>query len=378
MRVAILVYCLEGGGVQRQTLTLAGAFAAQGIAVDYVVVRATGELRDRIPPGVSLVTLLPQHAWSKYTSFNALDQLRALSPLVRYLRQARPTALLSGGTHINALSVIAHAVSGIGARLVLRVTNHMSRGRGKAVGSRRLSARIASVLYRRADCVVCVSDEVRRDLLQVTSLDAGQVTVIREPVITPAIRDLAAEDPKHPWLRPGGPPVILGAGRLSLQKDFETLVRAFALVRQSRDARLIIIGSHADRDYVARLRACIVSNSVGDSVDLVGYAMNPYAFMARPQVFVLSSLWEGCPNVLAEAIYCGCTVVAADCPGGVREVMESGPYGLLVPTRDPPTMAAAILTALAATPVFKPFEHCPAGFDAESSVRGYLGALAGT
>lgn len=376
LHVAILAYCLEGGGIQRQTLTLAGEMAAAGHRVDYIVVRAIGELVNTVPPGVRLIELVAAKGRRPKEGSKTLNQIRALPRLAAYLKQNHPDALLSGGTHANLLAIMGHVLARAGNRLVLRITSHMSRSQGKAGGMPRLSPLVARLLYPIADDVVAVSHDVRDDFLRTSGFDPAHALMIREPVITTALRRQAEEDPSYPWFRKGEPPVILAVGRLSPEKDFDTLIRAFAEVRKARAVRLVILGSEINADYARHLRKLMGDLAVADSVDLAGYSRNPYAFMARAKIFALSSLYEGCPNVLAEAIYCGARIVATDCPGGVREVLQNGALGALVPVRDPGRLAQALNAALDAPRPLARFE-CPEGFDAASSVAAYLAVLSG-
>src|SRR5262249_31436661 len=147
----------------------------------------------------------------------------------------------------------------------------------------------------------------------------------------------------HPWLGAGEPPVLLGVGHLRMQKDFPTLIRAFALARKNRRMRLVLLGEGSQRP---RLHRMISSLGVGDDVYLAGYTDNPFSWMARASLFVLSSAWEGLPAVLIEAMACGCPVVSTDCPSGPWEILEGGKYGRLVPCRDPQNLAEAIIATL--------------------------------
>jgi len=148
----------------------------------------------------------------------------------------------------------------------------------------------------------------------------------------------------HPWFRPGQPPLLLAVGRLQMQKDYPTLIRAFAQVRQSRRARLLILGEGKER---LMLEALIKKLGLEEDVSLPGFVMNPYAYMARASLFVLSSRWEGLPTVLIEALCCGTPVVSTDCPSGPREILRDGQYGQLVPVAQADALAKAIETTLA-------------------------------
>ncbi len=193
--------------------------------------------------------------------------------------------------------------------------------------------------------------------------------MIRNPVVGPAIDRLAADDPGHPWLKGGGPPVVLGVGRLTRQKDFPTLLRAFARLRERVDARLIILGEGEDRDA---LEALARELDIGDVTDLPGFVDNPYGWMRRANVFVLSSAWEGSPNALTEALYLGTPVVATDCRSGPRELLEDGRYGPLVPVGDTEALAGAIEATLARPLSPADLHHAVIEYTRERSTRHYL------
>jgi glycosyltransferase involved in cell wall biosynthesis len=114
-------------------------------------------------------------------------------------------------------------------------------------------------------------------------------------------------------------------------------------VRQHQPARLIILGDGSERPALERL---IEERGLQNFVRLPGFVVNPYAYMARAAVFVLSSIHEGLPNVLMEALACGTPVVSTDCPSGPRQILDGGRYGPLVPVGDPEALAEAILTTL--------------------------------
>ena len=199
--------------------------------------------------------------------------------------------------------------------------------------------------YPMADAIVAVSDGVADRLARKTGLPRAAIRTVYNPVVVPELPALAAEPVAHPWFRPGGPPVVLGVGRLVEQKDFPTLLRAFALVRQRRPARLVILGdgpAEARRD----LEAVAAGLGCAEDLDLPGFVANPFAYMARASVFALSSLHEGLPGALIQALACGCPVVSTDCPSGPSEILEHGRHGRLVPVGDHEALASAILACL--------------------------------
>jgi glycosyltransferase involved in cell wall biosynthesis len=158
-------------------------------------------------------------------------------------------------------------------------------------------------------------------------------------VVTNDLDTLAGTPLGHPWFLPGQPPVVLAAGRLTRQKDFRTLLRAFARLVSGRDLRLVILGEGPDR---GALTTEINALGLNDRVALPGFDDNPFRWMARARLFVLSSAWEGLPGVLIQALACGTPVVSTDCPSGPREVLDDGRFGPLVPVGDVAALAAAM------------------------------------
>ena len=198
-------------------------------------------------------------------------------------------------------------------------------------------------LYPHADVVVGVSEGVSVDLEQYLGLTPGKVRTVYNPVIDDKTIDLAKTPLAHPWFQPDSPPVFLGVGRFSEQKDFLNLINAFALVRTQRPARLIILG---EGDSRGELEAAIEQHGLTGDVSLPGFVHNPYAYMYNASAFVLSSRWEGLPTVLIEAMACGCPVVATDCPSGPAEILAAGKYGLLVPIENAVALGNAMLQTL--------------------------------
>jgi len=219
---------------------------------------------------------------------------------------------------------------------------------------------------------VTVSDSVGRELADGLGLAPESVETIYNPVVDDTLAARASEAPEHPWFEEGEPPVVLGVGRLTEQKDFATLIRAFALLRRKRDARLLLLGEgrlRAELEQEARILG------VSEHVHLPGFVDNPFSYMARAAVTALSSGYEGLPGVLIQAMACGCPVVSTDCPGGSREILGSGRYGRLVAVGDPEALAAALEATLEAPPARAGLRRRAAEFSFDRSVDRYLSLI---
>jgi len=198
-------------------------------------------------------------------------------------------------------------------------------------------------MYPDVEQIMAVSHGVADDLLAIAPTARSRVTVIPNASVPDTVAALAAGPCAHPFYADGGGPVLIACGRLTEPKDYPTLLRALARVRERLPARLIILG---DGPLGPSLRSLASELGIDAHVSFHGYVDNPYAYVARATVFVLSSLWEGFPLVVAEALACGTPVVSTDCTHGPSEILEGGRYGVLVPPGNPEALAEAAIALL--------------------------------
>ena len=374
--IAIYIYGLSGGGATRRTLTLAGGFAKRGHRVDLVVVDAEGPLAGKLPDGVRLVVLdsaLLRLA-GRLRKRRRRRRIKASSfALARYLWRERPDVLLSAANHVHLTAVIAARLSRAPVRVVLRVSNHLTGSHlGNSERPRPLRLKFARRIYGRADAAIAVSQGIADDLVEHTTLSREQVHAVTNPTYTPEIETAAAASLDHAWLQPGSPPLLLGAGRLAPAKDFAMLLRAFARVRARRSVHLVILGEGSKR---GSLEQQLHELGVAADVELHGFVDNPFAWMSRASLFVLSSAWEGSPGVLVEAMACGCPVVSTDCPSGPDEILAGGRYGRLVPVGDAAALADAIVETLDTTIDREALRSRAREFNVDRAVEHYLDIL---
>ena len=391
---------LAGGGLERMMLTTAGALSERDYAVDVVVADAQGPLAGLIPAGVRLVELQRGPIWLARThtlraepptpggplaplllALKLPNRLPYLPSLVRYFREERPQAVFAAGLSANLLAIWARALARSDARVVASQRNTMSCVMNTWTWKRRVFPALIRRNYLAADGVVAVSEGVADDLAAQFGISRDRITVVHNPVVSGSLWEKAAAQIDHPWFGSGAPPVVLSTGRLHGTKDYPTLIRAFARVRQVREARLLILGSGKNAAETAQRRAELkelaAELGVSDDVDVPGFVPNPLPYMARAAVFVLPSLWEGFGNVLVEALSCGCPVVSTDCPSGPAEILDHGRYGRLVPVGDDSAMAEAMLTVLRDPPDRDVLRARGALFTVDRAVDAYLDLLLG-
>lgn len=345
--IALFVYALSGGGAQRRVLTLANGFAARGHEVDMVVVRGGGVLERELHPNVRLVALdRTGRLESRVVALGRSRGVRtfaSIPALARYLRRNQPDVLLSGASHANLVAVAAWRLARLPIALVLRASNHPSGNLAPFPPVQRLvrlwMRALARRFYPAADHVIAVSHGVARELQGLTGLPPERITVVYNPMWGPDLERRLAEPLAPEALPADGRPLILGCGTFKLQKDFPTLIDAFARLVRERPARLVLLG---DGPLRAALQARVRALGLERDVLFPGFVGNPLPWMRRASVFVLSSMWEGLPGVLIEAMAAGCPVVSTDCPSGPREILEDGRFGPLVPVGDAEALARAI------------------------------------
>ncbi|MEO8464183.1 MAG: glycosyltransferase [Gammaproteobacteria bacterium] len=329
-KISLFLPSLEGGGAEHVFVQLANEFAARGFRVDFTLASARGPNLQALAAGVRVI------------DFHASGVLRALPKLVGYLKRERPDVLMSGLDHANVVAILSRFLSGSRTRCVISARSVPSAVyREDRTLASWATLRLMKAVYRFTDDVIANSNAVASDLA--AFVPKRKLNTIYNPIDFAGIARRGSAAVDHPWCAGGAVPIVLSVGSLTPFKDFPTLVRAFSRVKSRRDCRLVIIGEGPDRE---KLESLIGELDLRRDVSLPGFADNPFAWMRHARVFVSSSLTEGCPNALMEALACGTPVVSTNSVGGASEVLEGGKWGRLVPVGNPDAMAAAILATL--------------------------------
>jgi glycosyltransferase involved in cell wall biosynthesis len=317
-------------GVPLAQIRLAKSLHRHGYEVEFVI----GYVPYRLP--------IPSIDGIRVINLNTPRTFKALLPIISYIRERQPDVIFTAEDHLNAIVTLAAILTGSKAKLSAssRVTPYDTYS-NKLFSKRWVLKQLSILLRRRVDALVCVSEDMVKQYEAIFGpskfqciynviCDADSPQKMREPV-------------DDPWLNDKSVPVIITAGRLAPEKGFSDLILAMKTLTQGTNARLAILG---DGPLRAELEALIQREGLAANVRLLGFQENPLKYFSQARVFVLSSYVEGLPNVLVEAMACGCTPVATDCPTGPQEVLKGGKYGYLVPMRDPVAMATAIQKAL--------------------------------
>lgn len=326
--LAIFTPTIEGG-VGRIIDRLAVALARKGYTIDIVTTHVRED--SMISPEVNIVNL------------DVSRTISALPKLIKYLRERKPKALMSVIYHANIIAWLAKKISGSLARMIMceqvALVPALTR---ENFFIRAVLKLLVRLLYRLADKVITVSQNAASDLRSL-GVPSGNIEVIYNFVDLPDALRLADENVSHEWFSNKTMPVVLGVGRLEWQKDFRTLIQAFAIARKKHPARLVIIGDGPEKK---ELNDLINQLNLSEHIQLFGFTKNPFPYFKLSDVFVLSSRYEGMPLVLAEALALGLAVVSTDCPSGPREILKGGQLGKLVPVGDEKRLSEAIVQLL--------------------------------
>lgn len=350
--IALFLPALNDGGAERVFANLASSFVQKGLKVDLLLAKKEGPYLTQIPPQINIIEL------------GGRGMIRSLGPLLAYIRTQRPGVVFSALPGPNLVAVAARLV----CRYRLIITQHLAISGDRALAKSwrsKIRALCMRLFYRFADGFVCVSEGVADEFSRAMGVPRSKIAVIYNPVYDPKIRDLANENPGHPWLAVRHEKTLVSIGRLCPQKDYETLFHAIS----GLPVRLIVLGEGPDR---AKLEALRDELGLQGCIDMPGFVQNPYAYLARADLFVLSSHFEGFGNVIVEALAVGTPVVSTDCPSGPAEILEGGKWGALVPLRDASALRAAIEKALAAPADKAALQSRAEFFSVDRAVDRYL------
>ncbi len=334
MIITVILPNLCGGGAERLHVNLARDWVARGYSVEFVLMRKKGELLQLLPKEVKITDM-------------SVDRIRSfIFPLTLYLKNIRPNIILAAMWPLTSAVVCSWILSGRSGSLFLSDHEHLSHS---YIGQRRVKGAYLKNLirftYPLSNGVIAVSAGVKNDLCALGKLSSSKVQVIYNPAAI-GVSSVTESMKVRNKLWGGYKYTILAVGRLTAEKNYETLIKAFARLPIEMNAKLIILGEGNLRTALSNL---IIELDLHERIELPGFVSDPYPWFRSADLFVLSSLWEGFGNVIVEALECGVPVVSTDCPSGPAEILENGRYGKLVPVGDFVRLSFAMIDSLLET-----------------------------
>lgn len=349
------------GGVSMSSMRLANALAEQGVLVDFIVGHSgyTPEWAVSFSPNVRFVVL------------RRLSRLAITVSLIRYIVRRRPRVLLAMDQRASLLAARVTRLPLMKLRLWISPRNNYNlQMQGWPEYKRLRRTRELQRVHRASEGVIAISHGLAADYMRATKVESDKVHIVYNPVVTTELYELAKKPTKLPWKDKA--PIIISVGRLTIEKDHQSLLYAFAELRKIKSVRLLIIGEGPCRQELEKKARHL---RLEKDVAFLGWVDNPYAYMARAQVFAHSPQWEAFGNVLAEALALGLPVVATDCPGAPREILGNGRYGELVPVGDMQALVQALGSLLKKPPISTYQRAGAERFEAAEIAKQYVSLL---
>lgn len=331
-----LIHSLTGAGTTRQAALICEELRRLGTNVTLLVGSRIGVNKDQFDDVSYPVEFLSSKAMG-YAAF--------VWRLKNFLNNHPDCLLLSGAKKVNIKAIDAHRLSRHKGGLILTLTNNIAQYSTQSETSKEGSVRKHYRKYKFANKVIVISKAMEAELLR-QGFRSDILAFCPPPIDVQDILKQASRHVDHHWLQPPRDkrdvPVILSAGRYDPQKNFPLLIRAFAKARAQRKLRLIILGTGDVRE-LEKYKNLTRELDVETDVDFAGFDSNPFALMAKADLFALSSDWEGFGLVLAEALVCGTAVLSTDCPHGPSEILTGTEASALTPIGDAEQMAQEML-----------------------------------
>lgn len=327
-RVLFLIPSLEGGGAERVFSLLLRHLDRSRFEPHLAVLQAQGTYLRDIPDDVTVHDL-------------KVSRVRyALPSILRLAWSLRPQALLSTLGHLNLALILAKPLLPPGSRLLVRQAVIASSVLPEETQHPRMWEWFYRHFYGRADKIICLSDSMVDDMVQHFGLPREKLVRIYNPVDAERVQELARVG-STPYSGPG--PHLVAAGRLARQKGFDVLLDAMPVVLERfPGARLTILGEGPLRSSLAEQASRL---NLTEAVRFPGFEQAPWRYLKHADLLVLSSRYEGLPNILLEALALGTPVVATDCPGAIREVHDCDERLAVVPPENPAALGQAIISA---------------------------------
>ncbi|HON83925.1 MAG TPA: glycosyltransferase [Caldisericia bacterium] len=329
--IAFVLPTLEIGGAEKMTLNLIQGLLNFGYKIDLILIDAKGPLLKNVPKGCNIIDFKLKHVFFSFLK------------IIKYLKKNTPTVLISSLTHLNIITILSVLISRVKTKLIIMERANLS----SATKNNNLKVKFVSILahflYKRADFIIAVSEGVKQDLLKKIQGIENKIRVIYNPVLNKDIFLMSYEPVYHKWFLEKNMPIILSVGRLSKEKNYSILLQAFKLIKDVIKCKLVIIGEGPERENLENLAKSL---QINEDLWMPGFDINPYKYMSKSDIFVLTSIYEGLSNVLIEALALGLPLVSTDCESGPREIIKNNINGLLVKVGDYKSLSQAIIYIL--------------------------------
>lgn len=358
--IALVLPSIGLGGAEIVNITLAQEFLRRGFRVDLVT--GADEPESRV--------VVPEDA--RHVALDARRTREMCLQFARYLSRERPACALVSMWPLTTICVLAHGIAASKSRIVLMEHNTLSiQYRDYGPMHRLMLRKSIALSYPYAHERVSVSCGVADDLADLSGIGRDRFSVVHNPLHRRAANADGATVAEAFWGGWTGPRIIT-VGRFKRQKNHAMLIHAFKRLLDTRDARLLMLGTG---DLFEATKSLATAEGISDKIFMPGPVADPTPFYRSADLFALSSDHEGFGNVIVEALACGLPVISTDCRSGPAEILENGRFGCLVPVGDAETFARAMADALKSTHDHEALRRRAADFAPERIADQYLNLL---
>lgn len=333
LKVVFVIGSMAGGGAEKVMLQILHYLDRKKFNPHLVLFRKTGVFLDSVPPDVQVHSLVD----NRYNIYRWLMYFR----YKKCISKLKPGAVVSFMWYPNFIVLLERCFNRSRYKIIVSERSTLTfTYEGRLVGY--IRKWFLRYLYHKADSVIAQTQQMKKELMEIGSLKHEKIKVINNPLDIKVLEEYS-KDSLHASSLNLSSPLVLSMGRLTIQKGFKYLITAFASVIKSHQAQLMILGEGKERSSLQRL---IKQLGVKENIYMPGFEINPYKYLAKATIFVLSSISEGFPNVLIEAMAIGIPCIATRCPTGPEEIITDGVDGILIPPADELAMANAIKRVL--------------------------------
>lgn len=316
-KLSFIIHSFEFGGAEKNMIMLANLFFQKGHEVDILVVNSKGQLKPTLLNGIKII------------EFNKSRTIFCFIDLIKYFKLNNPNFHFTSIAHLNILSLLCSLIIRTKPNIIVREANiFLYTFEIKNILKKIFFKFLSKHLYKKAYKIVAISDSVKNYLTSELKINKSKIVKINNPVDHINIKNKSKEIIEHKFFKKNEK-VILSVASLTKQKNIQLLLKALSSVVKKINVNLLIIGSGKEYKNLKKLTQKL---NLDDHVDFLGNLNNPYPYMKKCDLFILSSIYEGLPNVLIEALVCETHIIATDCPGGSSEIIRN--YGKLVKSND--------------------------------------------
>ena len=314
---------LDGGGAENVLTIITNKLKEQNRNVKLVLANKRGEYLSFLDEKIKII------------NFNKSRTLYCFFNLVKLIRRDKPDYIFSTIVNSNLISILLKKfLFLLSFKVIIRESNHLSQKLGNKILLNTILKFLSKILYKYSDLIISPTGVISEDLIRNFNTPKEKIKIIGNPAEYSKMIRLSKEKIKEKIPKS----YLIAIGRLTYQKNYEFLIESFYHFQKNiKKCELIILGQGPDK---SKIENQIHKLKLRKKIRLFGYKKNPFKFIKKSKMLILSSRWEGYPNVLIQGMALKKKIVATECHGSSKAVL--GKNGKIVRTKNPFIFAKAI------------------------------------